>query len=211
MSAVRGAEGAGATVSLRGPAPHLRAGVVTRVIAACVDGLVVAVLVFAVWVGWCALAFLWQPRAFSPPSPPPAIAGLGYSLTAVAYLTSAWALSGRTSGYQLMGLRAVDRTGGRLGWARSAGRAAMCVIFPIGLLWTVVSPGRRALHDIVWRTYVCYDWTPHQASVNGLAGQLGEEQGEKGAAYPMTSSRSELPTASRLVDGAPQTKDAPPG
>jgi uncharacterized RDD family membrane protein YckC len=147
---------------------------VTRVIAAGVDGVIVAALVGAAWAGWCALAFVWHPRAFEPPSPPPALAGTAYSLAAIAYLTSAWALSGRTTGYQLMGLRAVSRAGGQLGWSQSAGRAAMCVILPIGLLWIAVSPGRRALHDIAWRSYVVYDWTPHQAAVSAFAGGDGD-------------------------------------
>jgi uncharacterized RDD family membrane protein YckC len=170
MSAARGSEGAAATENVGPPALRLRAGLVTRVIAASVDGLVVAVLVGAAWAGWCAVAFVWHPRSFEPPSPPPSLAGLTYSFVAFAYLTAAWALSGRTIGYQLMGLRAVSSAGGPLRWSQSAGRAAMCVLLPIGLFWSAASPTRRALHDIVWRSYVRYDWTPHQAAVNAFAG-----------------------------------------
>jgi uncharacterized RDD family membrane protein YckC len=174
MSAARGSDGAGATDSVGPPALRLRAGLVTRVIAASVDGLIVAVLVVAAWAGWCALAFLWHPRSFEPPSPPPSLAGLTYSFVAFAYLTAAWALSGRTIGYQLMGLRAVSSAGGPLRWSQSAGRAAMCVVLPIGLFWSAVSSSRRALHDIVWRSYVRYDWTPHQAAVNAFAGYAAD-------------------------------------
>ena len=39
-------------------------------------------------------------------------------------------------------------------------RAALCVGFPIGLLWCAVSPSRRSLQDAVLRTSVVYDWRP---------------------------------------------------
>jgi uncharacterized RDD family membrane protein YckC len=138
-----------------------RAGVVTRSIAAVIDAVVVAALIGAVWVTWCAVSFIFHPASFTPPSPPPGLAGSAYSLVAVGYLTAAWALSGRTPGAQLMGLRVISRRGGRVGWLQAWGRALLCAIVPIGLLWSAVSPQRRALHDIALRTDVVYDWIPH--------------------------------------------------
>ncbi len=37
-------------------------------------------------------------------------------------------------------------------------RAAVCTFFPIGLAWSVVDPRSRAVHDIVVRSQVVYDW-----------------------------------------------------
>ena len=37
-------------------------------------------------------------------------------------------------------------------------RAALCVVFPIGLAWVVVSRQNRSLQDTVLRTSVVYDW-----------------------------------------------------
>jgi uncharacterized RDD family membrane protein YckC len=39
-------------------------------------------------------------------------------------------------------------------------RALLCVVFPVGLLWVVVSRRNRAVHDIALSTAVIYDWKP---------------------------------------------------
>ena len=40
-------------------------------------------------------------------------------------------------------------------------RGAFYVIFPIGLLWVLVSGQNRSLQDLVLRTSVIYDWEMH--------------------------------------------------
>ena len=119
-------------ILLPGPARSVqghRAGIVTRVAAGAVD-LVVALLgVALMYAAWAA------------------------------YLTVAWATTGRTFGNRLLGLRVVDDGGRTIGLARAFLRAAACVMFPIVLFWVVVSRENRSLPDILLRTSVVYDWT----------------------------------------------------
>ena len=35
----------------------------------------------------------------------------------------------------------------------------LCVVFPIGLLWCVVSEENRSVQDLLLRTSVIYDWS----------------------------------------------------
>jgi uncharacterized RDD family membrane protein YckC len=78
----------------------------------------------------------------------------------VLYLAFAWTVTGRTYGDHVMGLRVVDRRGGRVRLPRSLLRAVLYVAFPVGLLWCVVAT-RRSLQDAVLGTTVVYDWTAH--------------------------------------------------
>ena len=66
--------------------------------------------------------------------------------------------SGRTYGNHVMGLRVVNREGRRLHPLGAFVRAALYVIFPIGLLWVMVSGQNRSLQDLIVRTSVIYDW-----------------------------------------------------
>ena len=50
------------------------------------------------------------------------------------------------------------RRGERLRWRSAAARAALCVVFPIGLYWSVVSATSRSVQDTLLRTAVVYDW-----------------------------------------------------
>jgi len=76
---------------------------------------------------------------------------------AVGYLTVGWATAGRTVGGAVLGVRVVANGGGRLGWTRSACRALLCVLVPLGLLWAAVSARRRSVQDLVVRSTVLYD------------------------------------------------------
>ena len=55
------------------------------------------------------------------------------------------------------GSRALARSRRRLGWIRAMLRAITCVLVPIGLLWTAISPARRSWQDILVGTVVVYD------------------------------------------------------
>jgi uncharacterized RDD family membrane protein YckC len=135
-----------------------RAGIVSRVLAAAVDVLVVVVLLVGVWLGFTALRFLRAPRQFTFPAPGLTVAVVAFEVLAFAYLAVAWATMGRTLGADLMGLRVVDRHGRQLGWVWAALRAAFCVLFVIGLAWVAVSRQNRSVQDVVLRTSVIYDW-----------------------------------------------------
>jgi uncharacterized RDD family membrane protein YckC len=138
--------------------PVLRpAGVVTRLLAAALDMLAVLLLLGVVFVGVTAVSFLASPLSFRWPTPPPTLSSLLGLLVALGYLTVGWATSGRTCGAAVLGLRVLSQGRGRLGWARAFLRALLCVIFPVGLLWTAVSRGRRSVQDLIVRSVVVYD------------------------------------------------------
>lgn len=136
------------------------AGVVTRLTAGLLDLLVSIGIVAAIYGGWAGLLFLVQPRSFRWPD------GLGWSIPVIGfvvvtpYLALSWSATGRTYGDALLGLRVVSRHGHRLRLPRALLRAVLCVLFPIGLLWTAVSRANRSVQDVLLRTSVIYDWAP---------------------------------------------------
>jgi uncharacterized RDD family membrane protein YckC len=136
------------------------AGIVTRLVAAVLDSLVVGIVMAATYLGWCGLLFLVQGRGFTFPRPG-IFFGLGAAfLIAFVYLTVFWAVIGRTYGYLVMGLRVQRRSGKRLRLPGAALRAAFVLVFPIGILWVPVGRGNRSLQDGVLGTRVVYDWKP---------------------------------------------------
>lgn len=134
------------------------AGIVTRGIAATVDGLAVLLFGAGVWVGCAAVVFIIRPSHFSFPSPTLGLAMTALGVFAWVYLTAGWATSGRTAGNQLLGLRVLTGHGERLAWGVSAVRALMYIVFPAGLLWAAVSSRCRSVQDLLLRTQVIYDW-----------------------------------------------------
>ena len=82
---------------------------------------------------------------------------VGIGLTLV-YLTASWATTGQTYGDRLLGLRVVNARGGRMRWGGAALRAGLSIVFPAGLLWTVVSERNLSVQDLLLRTRVVYDW-----------------------------------------------------
>ena len=136
------------------------AGVVSRVVANCIDAAVVGVIVAAIYLGIVSVKFLLDPLNFTWPSSH-LLASLTVTLgLATFYLFLCWWLFGRSYGGHVMGLRVLGRRGRRLGPLRSLMRAAFCVFFPIGLFWCVISPERRSVQDVVLWTRVVYDWMP---------------------------------------------------
>jgi uncharacterized RDD family membrane protein YckC len=150
------------------PTPALQtaghAGVVTRVLAACVD--LAAVLLGAVLLdlGAAAVRFVWSPVTFRWPQPAVPVMGIAVMAVGLVYLTVAWATTGRTYGERLLGLRVLSSKFELLGWVRSFLRAVLCVVFPVGLLWSAVSAQRHSLQDVVLRTVVVYDAKPYLGS-----------------------------------------------
>ena len=55
----------------------------------------------------------------------------------------------------------MHRNGGRLPHARALLRAVLCVLFPVGLLWVLISRRNYAVHDLLVRSAVVYDWRYH--------------------------------------------------
>jgi uncharacterized RDD family membrane protein YckC len=149
-----------------------RAGLPSRMIAGCLDGLVVVVLLAGGYCAWAASVFLWSPARFHLPTPSRLLVVVAGLLAATAYLTVCWRVSGRTYGDQVMGLRVVGRRGGAPGLITALARAVFCTLVPIGLLWTAVSRNNRSLADLLLRTSVVYDWRtapsrPHVGAAGG--------------------------------------------
>ncbi len=145
----------------RDPAQR-RAGMVTRFGAAAADLGVVLLLGAVIYLSISGAKFIWSPTRFSWPEPPLLISFAVEGVLAIGYLTAGWAISGRTFGKSLLGLRVVSMRGRLLGWTRSFLRAVFCVFFPVGLFWVLFSPSRRSVQDIALRTMVIYDWTKTQ-------------------------------------------------
>jgi uncharacterized RDD family membrane protein YckC len=116
--------------------------------------------VLLLYLGIAAIAFVVRPRSFRWPDPGLlTLGGIWWALLVV-YLTFSWTTSGRTIGKQVMGLRVTDQRGGRLRGGRALVRAILSATFPIGLLWCAIDHRRRAVHDLLVRSTVAYDWVP---------------------------------------------------
>lgn len=134
------------------------AGLVTRLLAGCIDAAVTFVVLLALWAGFNGFRFLLDPRGFTF-SGTSLLASMTAGLcVAIVYLTAAWSTTGRSWGDHVMGLRVLRLDGGRVRLPVAFLRAVTCTLFPIGLLWCAASRTREALQDIVFRTCVVYDW-----------------------------------------------------
>ena len=71
--------------------------------------------------------------------------------------------AGKSAIYQVAGLRVTDRSGGRLTLGRALVRAVLCLAFPAGLLWILVSRRNASVQDLLVGTVVVYDWSYHPA------------------------------------------------
>ena len=140
-----------------------RAGFFTRVIAAVIDVVISGAIVLGIWVaGWLFLLVFSPSDTANLPEP-------GYFLLSGyavlwAYWTLFWATSGRSPGQSLMGVRVLDRHGSHPSWGLAAVRAAFCVVFQVGIAWTLVSRRNRSVQDVVLRTSVIHDWVSRSTS-----------------------------------------------
>jgi len=134
-----------------------RAGFVTRAVANTVDVVVVVLLVAVGYAGVAVTRFLLHPARFSFPVPGAGTLLLLALCVQAVYFALTWGIAGGTYGDRLMALRV--RADGHTGlpWARSAVRAVLCTVFPLGLFWTLVSRENRSVQDVVLRTSVVYD------------------------------------------------------
>ncbi len=152
-----------------------RAGFVSRAIASMIDVVLIFVVVLLTAAALWMLSFIIDPATAAADSGNrvPELIYLvvyGYFLN-WAYWTICWALSGRTIGNLIMGVRVVGRKGERLGWGVAAVRSAFCAFFPIGLLWVVVSGANRSVQDVVLRTSVIYDWVVGLPTLSRVLGR----------------------------------------
>jgi uncharacterized RDD family membrane protein YckC len=134
-----------------------RAGLVTRSLANVADLVVVVLVVLAGYAAVAATRFLLRPAHFRFPAPSWELLLLLVLGVQAVYFALTWAMVGGTYGDRLLGLRVTDDRRARLGWARCVLRAVLCTIFPIGLLWVLVSRENRSVQDLILRTSVTYD------------------------------------------------------
>lgn len=132
------------------------AGIVSRGIAAIIDLAVVGAILGGGYLAVTLARLLLSVQDFSFPHPHIVFTATGFIVVSVLYLTACWAVSGRTLGCVVMGLRVVGRKGGRMRPVVALLRALICTFFPIGLAWAAVHSQRRAVADIVLRTRVVY-------------------------------------------------------
>ena len=135
----------------------LRSGPVSRTLAGIIDVSVVTLATGGVVFGWSLITSLGD-RAFELAIPGPLGAFLLGESLLVIYLWFGWATTGRTIGKQVMGLRVVNHRGELMRPGGALLRALACVVFPVGLLWSIISTHNRSLQDVVLRTSVIYDW-----------------------------------------------------
>jgi uncharacterized RDD family membrane protein YckC len=131
-------------------------------VAAVIDLVVTVVGVLLGYVAVSAIAFALRPRAFEWPGLGPFSFGGIWVAVLILYLTIGWTVTGRTIGKQAMGLRVTDARGRRLRGGVALGRALIAGIFPFGLLWCAIDRRNRALHDLITRSRVVYDWLPRR-------------------------------------------------
>jgi uncharacterized RDD family membrane protein YckC len=139
-----------------------RAGLVSRLLVAGVDFVVVTALLFGCFLSFGIAKYLLGSDSVDLPNSGPLLTGVGWPIVEFVYLAVAWSLTGRSVGKQLFGLRAIEANGARLRPSRACVRAAWCTIFGLpSLLWAGVSSRNAAVHDILLRTAVVYDWSLH--------------------------------------------------
>lgn len=148
----------GTAPAVQRPIQGRRAGLVTRALANVLDVVVVLVLLAGGYVGVAAGKFLIHPAGFRFPAPSFGLVLVVGGAVTFVYFAVAWRVTGRTYGDEVLGLRVVNFRGERMRWAGAALRALFCTVFPIGLLWVLVSPQNRSVQDAVLRTSVVYDW-----------------------------------------------------
>ncbi|WLP91917.1 RDD family protein [Gordonia sp. NB41Y] len=133
------------------------AGVVSRVMAGFIDLLVVVTIMTMFYLGALLARLIIQVHAFTLPNVNYFFTAGGFIGISVVYLTSCWAVSGRTLGDVVMGLRLVSRKGKpRVRFPVALLRALLCVFFSVGLLWVAVDRRRRSVADLIVRTRVVY-------------------------------------------------------
>jgi len=95
------------------------------------------------------------------------------TLWAYLYFAVPWAISGRTPGMLVLGLRVVRRDGSPLDVGHAFLRALFFplsfILLGLGLVGIVVGREHRALHDVLAKTTVVYAWDAQRARLRRLA------------------------------------------
>jgi uncharacterized RDD family membrane protein YckC len=158
------------------------AGAVSRAGAAVVDGLLIGALYTLGIAGLSFLLELFTSASVNDDrSTPLGIAA--FAIWAFLYVFVSLAISGRTIGKGLAGLRVVRADGTAPGvramFVRTLAFPLSVMFFGIGLLMIVVQREHRSLHDLIAKSCVVYDWGDRSAEMPGpLSDFLNRAQSE---------------------------------
>ena len=138
-----------------------RAGFVTQLLGTLLDGAVIIVIDFALLVVFGFVKFLVTDKQFEMPQPGPAGNAVMFTIVGVLLLWSSWSGSGRAPGMAMMGIRVVDRDGGRLSSPRAFWRALLAILtLGWGVVFVAFSKRNKSLYDMVCGSAVVYAWRP---------------------------------------------------
>ncbi len=91
------------------------------------------------------------------------------------YFSYQWALSGKTIGMAVLGIRVVSTDGSPIGWRQAVVRTLALplsfLLLGLGFLGILTSRNRHALHDRIAGTAVVYSWDARAAQLRWLAKQ----------------------------------------
>ena len=156
------------------------AGPVTRLVAYVVDqGIVAGVFTLSLALLGFAVDLLTHGEVDL--SVPGLVLSGVYALWWLAYYGYPWAVSGKTLGMAIIGIRVVNEDGADLSPKAAVIRALTLPLgfltLGLGYLWALVDVRRRALHDRLARSAVVYDWDARAARLRFLARTTAERPG----------------------------------
>ena len=98
---------------------------------------------------------------------------VAYAVWAFGYFAHSWALSGRTAGMALFGVRVVSDDGahvsGRQAIVRALALPLSFLLLGLGFVGILLGDQRRALHDVIAGTAVIYSWDARAARLRFLS------------------------------------------
>lgn len=132
------------------------AGIVSRGVAAIIDVGIVWTLLAGIYLGFALARLIVDATSFSFPAPGALFTTTGFIAMSIGYNALCWAISGRTLGCVVMGLRVRGRRRDPMRPSIALARAVFYTFVPIGLLWAAIDLRRRSLPDILLGTRVLY-------------------------------------------------------
>ncbi|MEU4450005.1 RDD family protein [Nocardioides sp. NPDC023903] len=146
------------------------AGAISRAVAAAIDGLLIAGLYTLGVAGFGYLLEMFTSKSLTDDRS--TLLGIaGFVIWAFCYVFISLAITGRTIGKGLTGLRVVRADGAAPGvrtmFVRTLVFPLSVIFFGIGLLLIVVQREHRSVHDLIAKTCVVYDWGDRSAEMPG--------------------------------------------
>jgi uncharacterized RDD family membrane protein YckC len=146
------------------------AGAISRAAAAAIDGLLIAGLYTLGVAGFDYLLEMFTSTSLT--GDRSTLLGIAaFAIWAFSYVFISLAITGRTIGKGLAGLRVVRADGTAPGvrtmFVRTLVFPLSVIFFGIGLLLIVVQREHRSVHDLIAKTCVVYDWGDRSAEMPG--------------------------------------------